>query len=223
MEQVVLFGASKFARDVYVHLKYDSTYEVVAFAVDRPYLREETLFELPVVAFDSVESLFPPDRCRMLVAVGYQRLNEFRAERCDQARAKGYRLISYVSSRAVTWPGQAIGANCLICPNSVLSPSAQIGDNVVIGPGALIAHDTTICAHCFIGSGASLSGLVTVGPYCFVGAGAIIRDNITLGRQCIVGAGAVILEDVPDKSVYMAESAAKLAISSDKLSLVRQD
>jgi len=223
MEQVVLFGASKFARDVYVHLKHDSPYEVAAFTVDGAYLREETLFEHPVVPFESVESLYPPDRFQMLVAVGYQRLNEFRSEKCEQARAKGYRLISYVSSRAMTWPDQAIGCNCLICPNSVLSPSAKVGDDVVIGPGVLIAHDSIIGDHCFIGSGASLSGLVTVGPYCFVGTGAIIRDNVTLGRHCIIGAGAVILEDAPDRSVYMAEAAAKLAISSDRLNLVRQD
>lgn len=223
MEQVVLFGASKFARDVYVHLEYDSPYEVVAFTVDSPYLREERLFGRPVVPFESVESFFPPDRFKMLVAVGYQRLNEFRGEKCDQARAKGYQLISYISEKAVTWPDQIIGDNCLICPNSVLSPSAKLGNNVVIGLGSLVGHDSEIHDHSFIGGGARLSGVVTVGPYCFVGTGAIIRDNVTLGQRCIIGAGAVILEDAPDRSVYMAESAARLPITSDKLNLVRQD
>lgn len=223
MEQVVLFGASKFARDVFIHLEYDSPYEVVAFTVDRPYLTQDRLFDRPVVAFDAVESLFPPDRFKMLVAVGYQRLNEFRQEKCDQAKAKGYQLISYVSEKAVTWPGQVIGDNCLICPNSILSPSAKIGDNVVIGLGAMVGHDSEVQDHCFIGGGARLSGLVTVGPCCFVGTGAIVRDNVTLGRSCIIGAGAVILEDAADRSVYMAEAAAKLPITSDKLTLVRQE
>ncbi len=221
--KVVLFGASKFARNIYVHLEYDSPYEVVAFTVDSQYLREEVLFDRPVVPFESVEAHFPPERFGMFVAVGYQRLNEFRSEKCHQAKAKGYRLISYVSDRAVTWPGQVIGDNCLICPNSVLAPSVKIGDNVVIGPGALIAHDSEIHDHAFIGSGASLSGLVTVGPYCFVGTGAIIRDNVTIGQRCIIGAGAVVLENAPDRSVYAAEPAAKLPLTSDKLNLVRQD
>lgn len=222
MKRVVLFGASIFASDAYVYLTHDSPYEVAAFTVDREYIKGDTLFERSVVPFEDVESIYPPDEYAMFVAVGYQRLNRFRAERYAQAKAKGYQLISYVSSKAITWPGSVIGENCLIGPNAFVSASAKIGNNVLIGPGCIVPHYTVIKDHCFVGSAVALSGRVIVEPYCFLGTNAIIRDRVTIARECVIGAGALILEDTEEQGVYMGGSAEQLPISSDELPLVRQ-
>jgi sugar O-acyltransferase (sialic acid O-acetyltransferase NeuD family) len=223
MEKVVLFGASKFASDAYIFLTYDSPFEVVAFTVDSAYIKEEVLFERPIVPFENVESIFPPDEFKMLIALGYQRLNKLRAEKYHQAKGKGYQLINYVSSKAVTWPGFVVGDNCQIGPHAVIAPSAKIGNNVLIGAGSIIPHYAVIKDHCFLGSNVVLSGGVNIEPYCFLGTSATIRDNVTIARECVIGAGALILEDTLEKGVYMGISADRLPISSDKLPLVRQD
>jgi sugar O-acyltransferase (sialic acid O-acetyltransferase NeuD family) len=219
MEKVVLFGAGAVARDAYLHLTGDSLYEVVAFTIDQSYLKEDTLFELPIVPFDEVPSIYPPDEYRMLVAVGYERVNRFRAEKYSEAQAKGYHLINCISSRAVTWPGLDIGENCLVGPNSIIHPSAKIGNNVYIGAGSLVPHDTIIGDHCFLAGNVAISGYVTVEPYCFLGPNSTIRNHITIARACVIGAGALILEDTQEREVYLGTSAERLPISSDKLPL----
>ena len=74
MERVVLFGTGALASDAYFILTYDSPYEVAAFTKDREYIKEDTLFELPVVPFEDVESIYPPDGYKMFIAVQYQRV-----------------------------------------------------------------------------------------------------------------------------------------------------
>lgn len=219
MERIVLFGTGSIASDAYVDLTYDSPYEVAAFTRDREHIKQDTFFELPVVPFEDVESIYPPDEYKMLIAVGYMRLNRLRAERYHQAKAKGYQLISCVSSKAITWPGSVIGENCLIGANSIISASAKIGNNVIIGHGSIVPHYSVIKDHCFVGSGVILSGWVTVEPYCFLGTNATVRNNVTIARECVIGAGALILEDTEERGVYMGKPADFLPISSDKLPL----
>jgi sugar O-acyltransferase (sialic acid O-acetyltransferase NeuD family) len=216
--KVVLFGNKSAARETYNDLTHFSDHEVVGFTVDREYLEEDTLFALPVVPFDEVASVFPPDRYQMLIAVGYVAVNRLRAERYLQAKSKGYQLLSFVSPRATTYPGLDLGDNCRISHNCVIFQDAKIGNDVAIGAGTTIGHEVTIGDHCFLSSGVGVSGGVTVGPYCFLGTNATIRNRIHIGRECVIGAGALVLEDVADRSVCLGTAAELLPISSEKLS-----
>jgi hypothetical protein len=65
MKPVVLFGNGRVARLAHFYLTHDSEQEVVAFTVERDYVRDDTLLELPVVPADEVLFRFPPDRFDM--------------------------------------------------------------------------------------------------------------------------------------------------------------
>jgi sugar O-acyltransferase (sialic acid O-acetyltransferase NeuD family) len=215
--KVVLFGNAAVATALYVQLTHDSEYDVVGFTVDREYLKEDRLLGLPVVPFDQVVNFYPPDRHHMIVAVGFVQVNRLRAERCLMAKKMGFRLLSYVSSKATTWPDLVIGENCMIASNCVINPLAEIGDNVYIGPGSIIGHHTLIKDHCFVASGVVIAGKVTVEPYSFLGVGSVIRNRVTIASGSVIGAGSVLLEDTRENGVYMASSAEALPISSDRL------
>jgi len=83
MSKVVIFGAGKIADEAYFYLTNDSPHQVVAFTADRGYLRAEEKLGMPVVAFEDVESKYPPGDFQMFVAVGYQDLNRFRGLRAN--------------------------------------------------------------------------------------------------------------------------------------------
>jgi sugar O-acyltransferase (sialic acid O-acetyltransferase NeuD family) len=155
----------------------------------------------------------------MLISIGYVGINKLRAERYFQAKEMGYRLISQVSPKVITWSELVVGDNCLIGPNTVISPSANIGRNVLIGACCTIAHDVAIQDHCFLSDGVAVSGSVNVGEYCFLGTNSTIRNKVTIARGCVIGAGAVILEDTEERGVYMGKMADQLPITSDKLPL----
>lgn len=220
MEKVILYGNGSVARMTWLALKHDSPYEVAAFTVDRAFIDQPTLLDLPVVPFEDVLNLYPPDEYRMMVAVGYVRGNQTRAEKYYQVKDMGYQLISYVSSQALVAPEVTIGENSVIAANSIISGFVKIGDNVRIGVGSYIGHDSVVHDHCFISDYVVVGGTVTIEPYCFVGLNATLRNRIKIARQCYIGAGSVILQDTKEKQVYMARPAELLPISSDELPLV---
>jgi sugar O-acyltransferase (sialic acid O-acetyltransferase NeuD family) len=199
------------------YLRHDSSHEVVAFTVDRARIVEESLFGLPIVPFEDIGSHYPPTEFAMAVPMTFGDVNKRRATKYREAKAKGYELISYVSSKAATWPGLAIGDNCFIFENSVVGPYASIGSDVIIA-GSSIGHNSVIGDHCFLAAGAVVLGSVTIGEHSMLGANSTCRDGITIGSSCIIGAGVTMTRSAPDRGVYVSRPAERLAKSSDVLS-----
>ena len=219
MSQVVLFGTGTIARMAYAYLTHDSPHEIAAFTVDRDHMSGDQLFGLPVVPFEEVPSLYPPDEFDMFVAVGYALMNKFREQKYHQAKTMGYRLISYVSSKATIWSDySSIGDNCFIMENNVIQPFVEIGSDIIMWSGNQVGHNSVIKDHCFVASHVVVSGNVTIEPNCFLGVNATIRDGITIARECVIGAGALILKDTEERQVYVGPKARLLPMPSNRLS-----
>ena len=216
--KVLVFGNQELAQMNYFYLTHDSPFEVVAFTVDQAYLKEETLCGLPVVPFEKVELIYPPTKYKMAVFLGFRDVNRFREKKYTQAKAKGYETVSYVSSKAITWPDIVVGENSMISEAAVVQPNAKIGDNVIISSGTLVGHHSKIQDHCFIAARTVLLGNVTVEPFCILGANCTIKHGITIRRECIIGSGSYISEDTQEKGVYITDPAKLMPKSSDKLS-----
>jgi sugar O-acyltransferase (sialic acid O-acetyltransferase NeuD family) len=200
--KVVIFGTGSFAEVVRYYLANDSDYEPVAFTVHGDNLSWDELAGLPVVAFEEVTDRYPPGEHAMFVAVGYRRVNQLRAEICGQAKDRGYELITYVCSRATTWPDLTIGENCFVFEDNTIQPFVTIGDDVILWSGNHVGHHASIGDHCFITSHVVISGHTKVGAYSFIGVNSTLRDDITIGESNVIGAGALILQSTRDGEVY---------------------
>lgn len=216
MAEIILFGIGATAEVLHYHLTREGR-PVAAFAVDADYLRESSLLGCPVVAFEELEQHFSPAVYELIIAIGYARVNQLRAERCAQALARGYRLQSYISPTAILWDDLSPGYHCRIGEKSLIQPFARIGDNVSVGSDCLIGHHSSLGDHCFLASRVTLGGGVVVEPYAFLGTGAIVRNKARIAAHSVVGAGAVILADTRPGGVYVAQAAEALEISSDAL------
>ena len=217
MAKVILFGNGIVASVCYFYLTHDTPHEVVAFTVDKKYITDDTFFDLPVVPFEEITTLYPPDEYKMHISISFRGINKLREQKYLQAKDKGYELISYISSKAITWPGLVIGDNCFIHENTVIHPFSKIGSNVTIWSGVQIGHHTIIGDHCFIAIGASIAGVTTIESHCFIGANATIRDNITIASECVIGAGVVMLRSTKKSSVYVAQAPKLMPYSSERL------
>ncbi len=215
IEKVVVFGSGQIAEIAYFYLVNDSPYKVVAFTVDGEYIKEDALLGLPLVPFEEIGKIYPPDEYKMFVSISYRNLNHLRAEKYYEAKQKGYELISYISSKAFTWPGLVVGDNCFIFENNVIQPYVRIGNNVILWSGNHIGHHSVIEDHCFITSHVVISGSGRIEPYCFLGVNASIADNITISKECIIGAGALITNTTPEKGVYIGQPTERHPLNSD--------
>jgi sugar O-acyltransferase (sialic acid O-acetyltransferase NeuD family) len=214
MSRIVIFGTGKIADQAYFYLTNDSPHEIVAFTVDREYLSGETKMGLPVVPFEEVQDVYPPNDYQMFVAVGYQDLNKFRAKKYEEARSKGYCLISYVSSRAANFGDIEIGDNCLVLEFAVLQPCSKVGNNVFIWSGNHIGHHSRIGDHCYVAGNVVISGSTKVGAHCFIGVSATLGHEINVGEESFIGAGSLITKDVEPRSVYISADTQKYRLDS---------
>ncbi len=214
---LVIFGAGDIAQLAQFYFSNDSNYEPVGFTVDAGYLMESTCCGLPVVPFEEVTTRYPADAHAMFVALSYSKLNEVRKCKYLAAKALGYRMASYVSSRATVLNGGRIGDNCFILEDNTIQPFAVIGSNVTLWSGNHIGHHSIIRDHCFIASHVVVSGGVEIGESCFVGVNATLRDHITVGEKCVVGAGAMLLADAAPEGVYIGEATERSKVPSAKL------
>lgn len=217
MKSLVIFGAGEIAEVAGYYFAHDSEYSIAAYTVDSSYISGSTFGGRPLVPFDQVEQDFPPKDHEFFVALSYAKLNQLRADRCTDAESKGYRLVSYVSSKATVWPDLSIGANSFILEDNTIQPFARIGRNVTLWSGNHIGHHAHIGDNCFITSHVVVSGAVKIGNNCFIGVNATIRDHITIGARSVIGAGSLIVKDVADNCVFSASAAELSPVPSNRL------
>ena len=218
MAKVIIFGLLDTASLAHFYLKHDSEHEVVAFTVDKDYLPEDQAFEgLPVVPFEEVEEIYAPSDYHLFAPMTGKKMNKLRESVYNRSKAKGYELISYVSSKATVFPEAVIGENCFILEDNTLQPYTPIGNNVVMWSGNHIGHHGVIKDHVFFTSHVVLSGHCTVESYCFFGVNAAIRDYTHLAEGTLVGMSACVTKDTEPWGVYSGVPAKKRSVSSKDL------
>jgi sugar O-acyltransferase (sialic acid O-acetyltransferase NeuD family) len=215
--QIVVFGAGEIAELADFYFTHDSEFEVVGFTVDGAFMKETEFRGRPVLPFEQISEKFPPERYGFFVAVSYAKLNAVRAEKVAAARANGYRLVSYLSSRATVFPGFDLKENCFILEDNTIQPFAGIGANVTLWSGNHIGHHSIIEDDVFLASQVVVSGGVRIGQGSFVGVNVTIRDHVTIGKKCVLGAGALVLEDQPDFSVVAPRGTERSPVPSTRL------
>ena len=215
MANIVIFGTGDIARLAHFYFSTDSDHTVIAFTVDAAYLGGNTFLDLPVVAFDQVRSRYPPSDHKMFVAMSYAKMNQVRASKYAEAKALGYELVSYVSSRCSFLSQYPHGDNCFILEDNTVQPFVRIGSDVTLWSGNHIGHDSSIGDHCFISSHVVVSGHVDIGSHCFVGVNATVRNDIRIAEFTLVGAGAIIMKDTTPRSVFVAARTAPFSKTSD--------
>lgn len=212
--KLIIVGDSAFAEIAHEYFDADSDYRVVGFAVERAHLKRSVLHGLPVVAFEDLEQHFGPAAHEVYVATVYTQLNRLRTRLAAAAKARGYRLASFVSPRAQVWRNAVLGEHCFIFEHNTVQPFVTIGDNVVLWSGNHIGHHSVIEANCFVSSQVVVSGFCRVGENSFLGVNAMIANNVTLGRDNWVAPGVAVMKDTSDGTLFKPAAAEISPISS---------
>jgi sugar O-acyltransferase (sialic acid O-acetyltransferase NeuD family) len=210
--KVVIFGNGPFASLAWYVLTHDSEHEVAGFTVDGDHRRENSLHGLPVVPFEEVTTHFPPVRFAMIAPLGFQQLNGLRKAKHEEGKSLGYRFISYISSRSITWPDLISGENSMIFEGAIVQPFSQLGTGVIVRAGASIGHHCAIGDYCFVAAGAVIGGRARIGAQCLLGLNATIRDGVSVAARCVIGAGAVVTEDTSEGGTYVGVPARRTPI-----------
>jgi sugar O-acyltransferase (sialic acid O-acetyltransferase NeuD family) len=197
-KKIIIFGTSAFAEIAYEYFTHDSEYEVVAFTVSEKFKEKDTLFGLPIIAFENIESVYSPNAFEMHVALVYNKLNRVRMQFYNEAKSKGYILANYISSRSFVWPNVILGDNCFVFEDNTIQPFVRIGSNNVFWSGNHIGHHSEISSHNFISSHVVISGFCNIGNANFFGVNSTMGNNLSVGDDCLFGSFTHIVKNVDD-------------------------
>ncbi len=207
---LVLVGAGEFAQIACEYFEHDSDYNVVAFSVEHEYLKDQQLAGRPVVAYESLEKVYPPSDVDVFVAIPASGLNRLRTRFYQDLKHRGYTLATYVSSRAFVWRNATIGENSFIFEGNVIQPFVRIGNNCILWSGNHVGHRTVVHDHVFVASHAVISGYCDIGSSSFIGVNATFNDGITVAFDNVIGAGALVTRNTEPGRVYVGSPASAL-------------
>lgn len=200
--KLVIVGDSLFAEIAHEYFAHDSDYDVVAFSVESPFLTRSEFRGLPVLPFETLEQELDPAVHSVYAAITYGQVNRVRARLAGAAKAKGFALASYVSSRAFVWRNVRLGEYVFIFEDNTVQPFVTVGSNVVMWSGNHVGHHSTIGDNVFIASHAVISGSVHVGDNSFVGVNATIVNDVAIGRDNWLGPNVVVTRDTEPNSFW---------------------
>src|SRR5688572_14009421 len=110
-KQAIIFGTSGQAEVMDYLLTNDSVYDIVAFTSTKEFIHSDSIYGRPLVAFEEIEKTYPPEKFEMHIAIGYNTENRVRRKFYDAAKLKGYRLLTYISTKCTNY-AKEIGDNC---------------------------------------------------------------------------------------------------------------
>ncbi|MDT7950175.1 MAG: acetyltransferase [Acetobacteraceae bacterium] len=220
--KLVIVGDSAFAEIADEYFRAHTDYSVVAFSVERAYLKRDELHGRPVVPFETLEDVATPADHDVFVAVTYVQLNRLRTRLAAAAKQKGYRLASYISPNAFVYENATLGEHCFIFENNVVQPFVSIGDNVVLWSGNHIGHHSVIGPNVFVSSHVVVSGFCNVGRNCFFGVNSSVANNVTIAPDCWIGAGAVIGKDTAEGELYRSSEPTLSKVSAPRFFRVQR-
>ncbi len=213
-KEIIIFGVGKIADVIQFYMREESGMAVAAFTVDEKYITEKKFNGLPVVPFENIEKLYPPDKYSFFVAIGYHDLNAVRGEKVKQVEAMGYEVISYIHPDSSVPKDLVHGKNCFVMNNVCIHPRVILGDNVFVWSGTLIGHHSTIGNDCWLTSCCNIGGNVTIGNNAFIAVNATIGHSVTVGNNCFLGANILITKNLEDDKAVIAESSKPIKLSS---------
>ena len=164
---IIIFGTGEIAELANFYFSNDSDYNVIAFTSDEKFINTKKFLNKPLIPFESIENHYSPSKYSMHIALSYNKLNIIRETKYNQAKLKGYKLVSYISSKSVYWRFN-YGDNCFILENQTIQPTVKIQNNVMIWSGNHLGHGSLIMDNSYLSSHICISGHTVIGKNCLL-------------------------------------------------------
>lgn len=217
-KKVVIFGCSEFSTMIRHYIEKND--QVYAYCADKEYIHENTYDGLPLVAFNDMKKLYPSDKYEMVIAIGYNQMNDIRKGRFIEAKQMGYNIYSYIHPSAIISTSK-IGEGNIILENVVIAAGVTIADANIFQIGTVIAHHTTIGSYNFFAPKCAIAGDINITNNCFLGTNCTIKNGIYIAPYSLCGAGSVITQStdiysvtVPPRSITLDKNSRDMKLLS---------
>lgn len=206
---VIIFGTNNYTEIFEDYLEKEDSYEVCAYTVDKSYVHEPYYHGKPLIPFEEISEFYPPESYKILLAVGYNHMNDGRKQKYNECKEKGYEVLTYIHPTAKVFT-ECIGEGSLLMAGCVVEHGCSLGICNIVNPNALISHNTEIGNFNFIAGSCSIAGNVIVKDNCMLGMNSTVKNGVLLEAYTLLGAGAYINHDTCKYDVYVPARSVKL-------------
>lgn len=210
LKKAIILGTGNFADGIYYFLKQEDDIEICGFTVDSKYRCGDTYDGLPLVDYETVEDVFPPNEYGIYICIGYIKMCMLRERMFNQALDKGYEILSYIHPTAVV-NAKSMGIGTMILENVTIGPDCEIGNGNVFRANAHLAHNAHVGDFNYFTISVSLAGRMNIGNHCFFGNNCTVKDGLKISDFTLVGAGCYVSKDTEPYGVYVPARSVHLA------------
>ena len=222
MKKIVIYGCGVGAQTAARYIASDTKDQICAYTADAAHIKTKKFLGRPVVPFEEIQKKFSPKQYQLFIPLGFQDMNHLRAQKYREAKAKGYRLYSYISSKSFYHRKIECGENCFILEGQAINFDVKIGNDVVMWSANHVGDRTVIGDHVWLSSHVTIAGDAKIKDHCFLGINATISNHVTLAEETFVGAACFITKNTKKGEVYLAEGSKPGAPDSRSLVKILQ-
>ncbi len=200
----VIIGDGCYAEMLYGYIIESKDNEVVAFSAEEEFLTHKFLLNRPVVPYEEIEQFYNPEEVSLLLAVGYNGMNDTKQRLYNLYSEKGYIFGSYIHPSVILPSKFDLGNGNIFFEGVIIQHGCRIGTGNVFFVSTVVGHD------CWIGdfnsfSNCSLAGRVQIQNNCFVGMGAVVGADVKISDHVFIGACAYVNSDVKQYRAVLGE------------------
>jgi sugar O-acyltransferase (sialic acid O-acetyltransferase NeuD family) len=219
MDKIVIFGTTQFSYMLHKMIEREDAAEVVAYTINERYMDRDsknTYKQSLLYPFEQLDKSFPPNEYKILISIGYTKMNSLRNEIANECKKKGYEIFSFIS-KSSTILTELNGIGNIVLPGAYIGCSVEVGDHNVFYTGSIVTHDIKVKNYTFIAAGCTVGGNVTIGSNCFLGMNSTIKNGVSIADFSLIGASSYIDKDTEPFSVYVPERSIKLEKCSTEM------
>jgi len=211
-EKVYLFGAGQIGEAIRDFIVYENLMSFGGFVVHSSHMTEEYQSRSDVF---SIEQLAPGSQ--VFVALGYNKMNDVRADVFLEMQNRGMKSVSLVSRKANISGSCQYGKNVLIMEHNNIQSSVQIDDNTLLWSGNHVGHHSKLGRNVFMSSHCVVSGNTTIGQNTFMGVNSSIADNVKIGDYNLIDMSAIVKNDTENFTYVKSIASDCISLSEKKL------
>ena len=220
MNKLLIFGNSVLAQVMLFNFVRNSNYEITGFTVDSAYNNKTRFCDYQVFDFETITETHPPSQYEMFIAIGPSQMNTLREKKFAEAKAKGYKLASYISPRSIC--DSPIGENSILGDFAIIQPGAVIGHNNFFWEYVLISNSCEIANNCYFSPKSTVSTFAKVANNSILGTNSVIKTCVHVAEKTLVGASCYISKETLENSIYGERNSEFLGQISHKVNISAQ-
>lgn len=210
MNDIVIFGASGFARETHQIIRdinrQEQTWNFKGFVDDNPQTHGRSIHGFPVLG--GLEWLAANPGIAVVVAIGSTRTKRAVVKRISRLGSTSFATLVH----PLAWIGDGIelGEGSIVCAGVRITCDIHIGAHTILNLNCTVGHDSDIGDYVTIAPAANISGAVNLGQGVDIGTNATVIQGVTIGSWSVVGAGAAVVRNIPPLVIAVGVPAVKI-------------